>query len=216
MIRGITGTAFVLWSSILCSQAQATHIQYVDLGDVTNASLGADKTRTWEFDLVNDSMHLWEIDTPTSTFGPTPDVTTADYTGSYDPLYDLHYVTLRIDPNNYTGDPTSDFLKLEVNGTEIDNWSNPISLYDWGVPGTSISDLYGIADASNNYKITVTLTGLSTLTNGKTITIDNVNLEGCFDTANPVPEPATMLLFGGGLACLAGWSRKKTFQIFRH
>jgi hypothetical protein len=212
MNRCITGAAFLLFTGMLYSPAQATHIQYVDLANVSGVNISYDSTTpdtwTWKFDLVNDSMALWEIDTPTSSIGgPTPVGTTADYWGSYDPLYALHYVTLRIDPKNFTGTLTSTFIQLEVNGIVIDNWANPISLYGWGVPGGSVSDAYGIV--ANDYTVTVTLTGLETLGN-RTIDITNVNLEGCFDVAAPVPEPATMLLFGTGLAGLAGYVRKKS------
>ncbi|MBU4261110.1 MAG: PEP-CTERM sorting domain-containing protein [Proteobacteria bacterium] len=212
MNRCITGAAFLLFTGMLYSPAQATHIQYVDLADTSNANINYNSTTpdtwTWTFDLTTDTMALWEIDTPTSTTGgPTPDVTTADYLGSYDPLSALHYVTLRIDPKNVSGILTSEFIQLEVNGVEIDDWANPISLYDWGVPGDPVSDEYGIV--ANDYAITVTLTGLAALGN-KTIDITNVNLEGCFDVASPVPEPATMLLFGTGLAGVAGYARKKS------
>lgn len=226
MNRCITGAAFLLFTGMLYSPAQATHIQYVDLAHVSTdinspvisedniVKIGSSDTWTWTFDLTDDSMYLWELDSPTSIPGETtPDVTTADYTGSYNPLYDLHYVTLRIDPNNFssgggTGSfPTSTYIKLEVNDKEIKNWNDPIRLYDWGVQGGSVSDEYDIVD--NDYTITVTLTGLSTLGN-KTIGITNVNLEGCFDVATPVPEPATMFLFGTGLAGLAGYARKKS------
>ncbi|MFZ5766312.1 MAG: PEP-CTERM sorting domain-containing protein [Thermodesulfobacteriota bacterium] len=191
--------------------AQATHIQYVDLADVSNATVSELSSWTWTFDLAHDSMALWKLDIPTSTTGgPTPDVDTADYWGSYNPLYDLHYVTLRIDPNNVFGAPTSTFLQLTVNGTIIDDWANPIRLYDWGVPGGSLWDPYSIAD--NGYTVTVALTGLDTQYN-KTITLTNVNLEGCFDDAVPIPEPATMLLFGSGLVGLAAAVRRR--QAFR-
>jgi hypothetical protein len=213
MNRCITGAAFLLFTGMLYSPAQATHIQYVDLANVSGANISYDSTTpdtwTWKFDLVNDSMALWEIDTPTSTTGgPTPVGTTPDYWGSYDPLYALHYVTLRIDPNKLGKDkPTSDYIQLLVNGIEFKDWANPIRLYDWGVPGGSVSDAYGIV--ANDYTVTVTLTGLETL-GDRTIDITNVNLEGCFDVASPVPEPATMLLFGTGLAGLAGYVRKKS------
>lgn len=205
MIQRITAIVLLLLASVLCSQAHATHIQYVSLANVDNVTIGSGDTWTWTFDLLNDSMYLWELATPTDTYGPTPDVATADYMGSYDSDSDLHYVTLRIDPNKYTGDFTSDYISLEVNGIGIADWSNPVSLYEWGVPGDPVSDVYNIA--ANNYKITVTLTGRDPLGSNE-ISIENVNLEGCFDKAIPVPEPATMLLLIPGLAVLAG-TRKK-------
>ena len=125
--------------------------------------------------------------------------------GSYDPVYTLHYVTLRIDPNKYSGALTSGYIDLEVNGIAIDSWANPIRLYGWGVPhdNDSVFDKYGIV--AKNYKIEVKLTGL--LSND--ISITNVNLEGCFGDAHPCPEPATMFLLGSGLVGLAGFRRKK-------
>jgi len=148
MIRRSIVAAFLLLVSMLCSQAYATHIQYVDLAEVDNVAIaaGGTWTWTWTFKLLEDDMYLWELASPTDTYGPTPDLTTADYRGSYDSDYLLHYVTLRIDPNNYAGSRTSGYIELKVNGIKIDSWENPISLYDWGVPGGVVSDNYGIAN----------------------------------------------------------------------
>ncbi len=207
MIRHIALTAFFVLSGLLCSQVQASHIQYVDLGNVTDLEIGAGDTWTGVFDLTRDLMYLWEITSPTSTpGGGTPDVSTAESIGSYDPAYALHYVTLRIDPNNTKGSPTSGYVELLINGIPVPSWQNPISIYGWGVPGGSlISDPYGIV--ASNYIITLTLNGLSTLGTGS-ISVTNVNLEGCYDTATAVPEPASLILLGTGLLGLAGVRRK--------
>ncbi len=206
IIRNITFATFFLCVIFLCSPVQATHIQYLDLADVSNVSIGA--TDTWEktFDLKNDSMYLWEINTHYSSSNTTPDPSTADYMGSYNPSDTLHYVTMRIDPNNIPPhDPTSKYIKLEINGIEISGWHNPIRIYEWGVPNPPISDVYGIVDA--DYQIAVKLTGLSILDGMAPLEITNVNLEGCFETTQ-VPEPVTFILFGFGILGIAGLSRK--------
>ncbi|WP_457573557.1 PEP-CTERM sorting domain-containing protein [Desulfolithobacter sp.] len=218
MKNTLMGGLVLLGLLLYGSRARATHIEYVNVADVTNATLQniGDKL-TWKFDLVHDAMYLWEIDTHYDSPNTTPDISTYDFLGSYDPSSDLHYVYLRIDPanipdppQNQQSDPLSDFLELTINGHDVSNWnSNPLELYNWGEPGGSIEDPYKIA-TTYNYTFTVTLTVIDALpTAASPLDITNVNLEGCFDAA-PVPEPATMVLFGSGLAAVAGWTRRKT------
>lgn len=45
---------------------------------------------------------------------------------------------------------------------------------------------------------------------GNNFTLDDVMFSSSVDVNNPVPEPSTMLLLGGGIADLAFWRRKKT------
>lgn len=204
MIKQRWGFAIVLVLTLACSQAYAAHYQYVSLADTNGLSVEQGETWTWTFDLVNDDMYLWELTSPTSTpGGPTPDITTADSIGSYDPLSPLHYAYLRIDPNNILGHPISNFIELTINGIVVSDWSNPIPIYEWGNP---VQDAYGITD--NNYSFTVELTGLATL-NGRSLDITNINVEGCFDK-NPVPVPSAIWLFVSGLLGYLGISRRKT------
>jgi len=53
--------------------------------------------------------------------------------------------------------------------------------------------------------------GIKIVSGGANLTFDNVRFSNDANNSNnsPVPEPATMLLLGSGLACLAGFGRKK-------
>lgn len=50
--------------------------------------------------------------------------------------------------------------------------------------------------------------GIKIVSGGANLTFDNVRFSNDANNS-PVPEPATMLLLGSGLACLAGFGRKK-------
>ncbi len=199
--------AIILLLGMACSQAYATHYQYVSLAETTDVSIGQGDTWSWTFNLTTDNMYLWELTSPTSTpGGPTPDTSTHQAIGSYDPAYALHYAYLRIDPNKVGGVSTSNFIEVTINGIVVEDWSNPIHVYDWGVPGDPITDPYGIAN--NNYSFTVELIGLATPNSGL-IPITNVNIEGCFDKGTPVPVPAAIWLFGSGLLGWLGMAKRK-------
>jgi len=190
--------------------AHATHIQYVDKdSNIGNSGYEMVSGSTYSviFDLLHDSMDLWKLAVGSSnsySVNSNPSLDDSNYlgVGSYDPDYDLHYVYLRIDPDHVWGNDVSSYLSLEVNGYSVSNWSNPIILYDWCAAGgcgcgcgcaCSIDDRYHIVD--NGYKVTIKLTNNT----NSSITVSNVNIEGCFDAA-PVPEPGTLFLFIAGLA----------------
>ncbi len=207
MIKLDIRIAMVLLLSMACSQAYATHYQYVSLADISGVSIEQGDTWSWTFDLVNDDMYLWELTSPTSTpGGPTPDINTADSMGSYDPASALHYTYLRIDPNKVGGVKTSNFIAVSINDIIVADWSNPIQIYDWGVPGDPVSDIYGIAN--NNFSFTIKLIGLGTL-GSNSIPITNINIEGCFDKNTPVPVPAAIWLFGSGLLGYLGMAKRR-------
>ncbi len=170
--------------------AQATHIHYLDYADISSdnpVSLSAGQSYTYAFNLTTDNMLLSEVSSG------------ADLgIGSYDPAENLHYVYLKIDPNN-RGRRNSGALEVKVNGTAIPGWENAIPLYGWGVPRDNPSDPFNII---GSYIVSVEVTAC------KDVTVTNINLEGCFDSAVATPAPATIFLLGPGLFFLAGFKKR--------
>ena len=229
MIRRYIYTAVILLAFLIPSQTYADHIHYINIADETpddgdlGVLLGKGESWSYTFDLEYDDMYLWTINSPTtlthSTAPDINDINSETETGKYNSSDKLHYISLRIDPNNtkksilkkipgaVTDKSTSSYVSLMVNDIPIDDWSNRIDIYGWGVGRKSFYNDYGIG-SDGTYTVKITLTGLDTLGDKCKIPITNVNLEGCFEKCTSVPEPATMLLFGLALTSLSICRRK--------
>lgn len=127
------------------------------------------------------------------------------------------------DPNAATGFTRKDDPNLP------DTWDGWIAFDGtWGYPTPDDPADWGWQDGSIAYDVVFSLliddTVTAMLTDGGTFTLgidSDCHYNGQTITAEapaPVPEPATLLLFGSGLISLAGYRRKKTIKakLSRH
>ncbi|MEW6521769.1 MAG: PEP-CTERM sorting domain-containing protein [Thermodesulfobacteriota bacterium] len=200
--------------------AQATHIHYEDYGD-SDITLDATSTTadsfTWYFNLETDTMELWEIpvgmvESHSYDFSINPDDYERLPDGSMDSEAFLHYAYLTLKFTSAANDTIEFVLEdlitdetiLSTGGLPCNDTLYDALLYlDPSIFGSS-GALNVTSYLRDDHKLEVTITAMS-----GSFTVSKLDLAGCFSDVAPVPEPATMLLFGTGLAGVAGFARKK-------
>ncbi len=181
----------------------ATHIHFEDYGDADIAFDTLDEY-TWTFDLEVDLMELWVLpDDYVQNQSYDFEVNPSEYedsTGSMDVEDILHYAYLTIkfiDVND--GRMDSDYETVDL-VLDLDTLWDEYAISQGGTGNIDVTSyLY------DDHMLDVTITALS-----GSFTVDFLDLSGCYEDVAPVPEPATMLLFGSGLVGLAGFARKKS------
>ena len=192
--------------------AHATHIHFENYGKGGIAFNAANsnpfdviyQSYTWTFDLNENIMDLWVIP-PDMVQNQGYDFVVnptgyAESTGSMDPEDVLHYAYLTmkfINVNDGKKDSDLEVIDLLLDASTL--W-NSVSISQGGTGKIDVtSRLY------DDHRLDVTITAES-----GSFDVEFLNLSGCYEETAPVPEPATMLLFGTGLTGLASFARRKS------
>jgi hypothetical protein len=211
--------AVLLFGAVAAGPAHATFIHFEDgraadvLFDAAN-TVATDQiyqSYTWTFDLNEDAMQLWTL--PDNTYLGTGNMNPEDF---------LHYAYLTMKFCGVKDAADFETITFDLLGDETLDLDVATAISQGGLPlNTTLVNALLALDSDlahngasidvtsylrENHLLDVTITAVS-----GAFVVDFMDISGCYETS-PVPEPATMLLFGTGLAGLARFARKKLKQ----